>query len=580
MPGFGVRAAEWCARFPDPEAVVALDVTAAGAGLRETIARRARGVPVALAPLIEDDAVVDARGFAAEIVRQVADMDGRRLLLDRVAAGKLKVNGRPQGETHFFDRFARELLPFALRFADTLLVRSWHDARLLTATDPGNGARIVRRAPLDPLVPDVRPEPGADALVVWAPTLSAAELGIVLVGLDAIRVPQIVVCAGGTVENVGARFTDRRGAADALRRARAVIDAGPADPGTTRALARLGVPLAAPRGAAADEWLDGLALFDPRSRTSVELAARVALAAEPPRERDDAARDAAADLPTRAPLREHGPLVSVIIPTYDRPEILAVTLASWERQTYRDLEILVVNDAGADVTSVVARFPRARLVTRETNGGPAASCNTGIDAARGEALIFCGDDDVAFPDHVARLVEALERSGAGIAHARGMVAFLEPAEGAPAGRLFTVDAFAAGVADMAEHDVSNAFYPPHAILARRDVVRAAGYFDPSFVVAEDYEYWIRLAVAGDVVHVPFMTCAYAVRSDGSHLSVQKNDAYADAHARIYARHARPHRPALEARRSATVADLAQQGATRQTPPWRLTEPLQLDALFR
>ncbi|HZO94455.1 MAG TPA: glycosyltransferase family 2 protein [Candidatus Baltobacteraceae bacterium] len=578
MPGFGIRAAAWAARFADPEAVVALDPTAAGAGLREVLLRRARGSRVAVAPLLEDEATIDARGFAAEIVRQVADMDGRRALLDKVAAGTMMVNGRPQGETHFFERFSRELLGFPVRFAETLLVRSWHDARVLLAGDPGNGATIVRRAPLDPLVPDVRPDADADALVVWAPALSAAELGIVLVGLHAVRVPQIVVCAGGTVSNVGARFVDAREAEAALRRARAVIDAGPADPGTTRALARLGIPVAAPRGGA-DEWLDGLALFDPRSRTSIELAARIALGAGAPREREDVPAGDPAALPAPAALRERGPLVTVIVPTYDRRDILALTLASWERQIYRDLEIVVVNDAGPDVTDLVARFPRARLVTRETNGGPAASCNTGIDAARGDAFIFCGDDDLAFPDHVARLVDALERSGAAIAHARGMLAYVEPADDAPTGRVFTLDVFAAGVADMAEHDVNNAFYPPQAILARRDAVRSAGFFDPSFVVAEDYEYWIRLAQAGEVVHVPITTCAYSVRADGSHLSVQKNAAYAGAHASIYAKHARPERPMLEARRKAIVANLAEHGAVRQTPAWRLTEPLTLESLF-
>ncbi len=387
------------------------------------------------------------------------------------------------------------------------------------------------------------------------------------------------MCAGGTVENLRAQFVDARGGADALRRARAVVDAGPADPGTTRALARLGIPLAAPRGGASDEWLDGIALFDPRARTSVELAARVALAADPPRERAGEAPESAGGLPAPPPLRQHGPLVSVVIPTYDRRDILAVTLASWEQQTYRDVEIVVVNDAGPDIADIVARFPRARLVTREVNGGPAASCNTGIDAARGDAFIFCGDDDLAFPDHVARLVDALERSGAGIAHARGMVAYLEAAENAPAGQLFTVDAFAAGVADMAEHDVSNAFYPPHAILARRAVVRAAGYFDSTFLVAEDYEYWIRLAAAGDVVHVPVTSCAYAVRSDGSHLSVRHNSAYAGAHAEIYARHARPGRPLVEAKRKAAIDQFQRAGAVRETPKWRLTEPLTLEALF-
>lgn len=573
MPAFGARASAWAARLADPDAILAVDPSRAVDAAREAFVRRARAPGLAVAAMFEDDAVVDARGLAAAVVQQHADNDQRRSMLDQIEAGTMVVNGKPQHESHFADVAGRGFLYFALRLAETIVAGSWSDALRLRAYHPTPAVPVVRIAPLDPLVPSVRPDADADSIVVWAPTLSAPELAVVLLGLDQIRSPQIVVCAGGTVTGTRARFVGSRMAGDALRRAKVVVDAGPADAGTARTLGALGIPLVAPRATGIDEWLDGVATYDPRSRKSVEIAVRTALGSAPPRPRRDAQDE---PVPTAPVLRTSGPLVSVVIPTYNRREILGATLASWERQLYRDLEILAVNDAGDDIADVVARFPRARCVNRETNGRQAAACNTGIDAARGDAFVFCGDDDFVFPDHVARLVEALERSGAGIAHAEGLIAFVE-------GRnLVSLTGFGYGIDDMAEHDVANAFYPPHAVLVRRDVVERAGRFDEAMPVAEDYDYWVRLAAASDVVHVSSTTCGYAARADDSHVSVRHRSDLPAAHAAIYARHPRPERPLLEARRIALIERWSQPIAQlgHGSPTWRFNVPVALDTLFR
>ena len=72
------------------------------------------------------------------------------------------------------------------------------------------------------------------------------------------------------------------------------------------------------------------------------------------------------------------PRVSVVVPTRDRPDRLAICLAALERQTVPELEIVVVDDASRDaaaVAAVVAAAPRARLV-RGTGRGPAAAALT------------------------------------------------------------------------------------------------------------------------------------------------------------------------------------------------------------
>ncbi len=102
------------------------------------------------------------------------------------------------------------------------------------------------------------------------------------------------------------------------------------------------------------------------------------------------------------------PLVSVIIPTYNRADLIQRAINSVRNQTYRNLEILVVDDGSLDNTrSVVESIPdsRIRYMRHEKNRGlPAAARNTGIRAARGDFIAFLDDDDEWREDKLARQI--------------------------------------------------------------------------------------------------------------------------------------------------------------------------------
>ncbi len=106
------------------------------------------------------------------------------------------------------------------------------------------------------------------------------------------------------------------------------------------------------------------------------------------------------------------PLISVVVPTRDRPEALARCVDRLVTQTVADqLEVLVVDDgslAANEVAAVVGRHARARLI-RRVGGGPAAARNTGARAAHGAYLCFTDDDCAPQTDWVERLVEVLQR---------------------------------------------------------------------------------------------------------------------------------------------------------------------------
>jgi glycosyltransferase involved in cell wall biosynthesis len=106
------------------------------------------------------------------------------------------------------------------------------------------------------------------------------------------------------------------------------------------------------------------------------------------------------------------PLVSVVIPHYNRPQRLIETLKSVAAQTWRNLEVLVVDDASSapldELADWMAQDPRMRLVRLEVNGGPSAARNAGLARARGELVAFLDSDDLWAPDKIERQVAAFE----------------------------------------------------------------------------------------------------------------------------------------------------------------------------
>jgi hypothetical protein len=110
-----------------------------------------------------------------------------------------------------------------------------------------------------------------------------------------------------------------------------------------------------------------------------------------------------------------GPLVSVIMPAYNVEERIGPAIASLLAQTYRDLEIVVVDDASTDGTTAAAERaaagdPRVRVLRLERNGGPYVARNRALAEARG-AFVTCHDgDDWAHPERIARQVAPLRQS--------------------------------------------------------------------------------------------------------------------------------------------------------------------------
>ena len=530
--GRAVRSAE---RIDGDVPVLACEPAFADSALAMALMLRRNGVHFALSVHIEDPRLRMMRERSAELCATYATWDEVRLMLDEFA--------RTIGERRAtVSDAARASLLEAVRLSDAVVVRSWNEAQRLIAAIGKIRRDIDVVVNPDPAVPESAGGERTD-VVVYAPQVRADELGMYVAALNDFQLPVTIVARDAPTIATALRFVGPGEASAALGRARVIVDATADDPGVALALAKLGRPLVVNSTGGANEILRGARNCDDWDRRSILTAVANALATEPAAIRTGGWCDRPALLPQ--PRFEAGtPLVSVIVPTYNRPVLLAETLASIERQTYPALEIVVVNDAGSDVSDVVARFPRARLLEQPQNRGPAAARNRGLSEARGAFVMFFDDDDEMFPDHVAALANALIRSGLDVAYGQ-MIDCFTVRTGPDR---YAIDAVAAHDVLLDHADIQWAgSLATTAILFRRPLVDRIGNIDESLPAAEDFEYWLRLAEEREWARVPDVTSMYFIRRDGTNRSASGVARYRDAHQAIYAKHASS-RPLVQAGR--------------------------------
>jgi O-antigen biosynthesis protein len=230
----------------------------------------------------------------------------------------------------------------------------------------------------------------------------------------------------------------------------------------------------------------------------------------------------------RQPLADE-PLVSVIVPTRNRPAMLRDALDSVARQTYRNWEVVVVNDGGEPVTAVQ---PRIALMDLKASVGPAAARNAALAVARGELLAFLDDDDIYGPRHLAHLVDALRPGDAGFAYTLAELVQERIAQG---GRSETGrQVFMGGLRYSRPLLLVRNFIPINTWGLRRDCWPVGG-FDESLHYLEDWDLLLRLSELAPFRQVDAPTVEYRV-TEGRDDSLSKRHGHKQAVEHLYERH--------------------------------------------
>ena len=201
--------------------------------------------------------------------------------------------------------------------------------------------------------------------------------------------------------------------------------------------------------------------------------------------------------PARSSARKVGsPAVSVIVPAYNCSGYISTALDSVLGQTFREFEVIVVNDGSEDTEELerVLRFYQDRIVYfRQDNRGPSAARNLGIRHASGEYLAFLDSDDSWMPEYLARQIGFFEQKPApDLVYADLLLVGDAPA----AGRTFMQECPSSGPATFEDVLVGTCQIPTSGTVVRRHAVIEAGLFDEDLHRSEDYDLWLRIAYRG------------------------------------------------------------------------------------
>ncbi len=204
------------------------------------------------------------------------------------------------------------------------------------------------------------------------------------------------------------------------------------------------------------------------------------------------------------------PLVSIIVRTKDRPKLLRRALQSICVQTYRPIEVVLVNDGGCELDMDELRGilgdVTMNYIRLEKNTGRAHAGNVGIENANGKYIGFLDDDDELYPEHVETIISFLEQSDYEVAYTdiEMVVQEFAPEEGKMVDTNKTIFS-----KDFSYNDLLVINYIPfNSIIFSKHALDAAGRLDESFELYEDWDFLIRIGQKYPFYHIKKITARY------------------------------------------------------------------------
>ncbi|WP_392407254.1 glycosyltransferase family 2 protein [Chlorogloeopsis fritschii] len=240
------------------------------------------------------------------------------------------------------------------------------------------------------------------------------------------------------------------------------------------------------------------------------------------------------------------PLLSIIIPTRDRPHLLPRAVKSALEQTVDDLEVIVVDDCSAQPVKL-PQEPRLRLLRLDTSRGGAGARNVGTEAARSRWITYLDDDDRLLPHMAEVSLKALAEttlpspvaviSGIEVVNAEGEVINkrLPPPFRARGAHFF-----------LEEPEPGSSYNTKQTLVVEREVIRQIGGWDELFRSRVHSELFLRLNPACSIIGVPIITYQLytyegnrvsrnpSLRQESFHRMIAKHQELFKAHPKMFA----------------------------------------------
>lgn len=183
--------------------------------------------------------------------------------------------------------------------------------------------------------------------------------------------------------------------------------------------------------------------------------------------------------------------ISVVTPTYNRPELLINSVNSVLSQTYSDFELIVIDDCSSDNTPGVLkgfRDERLKVIRNSSNKGIAAVRNIGVTSSQGKYIAFLDDDDEWLPDKLEKQIRIMENSPESL----GCV-YSGCLTTGPDGSEIVSTSIPRYRNKVLNELLLENFITTSTTLVKKSSIEKAGLFDEDIPYGEDYDMWIRIA---------------------------------------------------------------------------------------
>ena len=181
------------------------------------------------------------------------------------------------------------------------------------------------------------------------------------------------------------------------------------------------------------------------------------------------------------------PIVSVIIPTYNRYNFIKEALNSVFSQTYKKLEVIVVDDGSTDETEkITGEFPEIIYLSHKKNMGVAAARNTGIKASSGEFITFLDSDDLWLPEKIEKQVDFFKKNP-DYPVVQTEETWIKNGKKVNPRKIHKKEG-----GYIFERSLKLCLISPSAVMMKRELFDEVGLFDENLKAAEDYDLWLRI----------------------------------------------------------------------------------------
>lgn len=194
------------------------------------------------------------------------------------------------------------------------------------------------------------------------------------------------------------------------------------------------------------------------------------------------------------------PLVSVVMAAYNAENYIGAAVDSVLKQSYSNLELIVINDGSTDNTAqeLEKYLSDARVsLTTQENSGQTKSKNRGIEKAAGTYVGFCDADDMWHPEKLEKQVEKIQSdSSVGVVYSD---TFLIDEEGKP---IDSTDSVPCYNGNVLQHLLYDNFIPFGTVLVRNSCLQEVGGFNERYRMGIDWDLWLRISTKWSVSCVP------------------------------------------------------------------------------